>query len=130
MSDPRIEKLPKWAQDEFRSLQRERDTAVRKLQEYEDAQTESPISYTSLVSDGAADVGPSIRTRYINGTNKIEFEHKGVHLRVMLTEECPSRSDGIHVSWSVGQNSVGEIAMIPDGFQSIRLVARENMRVR
>jgi hypothetical protein len=128
MSDSRIEKLPKWAQDEFRSLQRERDTAVRKLQEYEDSQTESPISYTSLVSDGAADVGPTIRTRYINGTNKIEFEHRGVHLRVMLTESGSHHSDGIWLQW--GNNIMGDIAMIPDGYQSVRLIANENMRKR
>ena len=66
MSDPRIEKLPKWAQGHIQKLQRERDTAVQALREWNDHQTETDIWVDELSCVGEFK-GPSCMTRYVEG---------------------------------------------------------------
>lgn len=125
--DERISKLPKWAQDEFRRICRERDVAVERLQSYEDEQTESPIHYDDFVSDGCGQ-GPTIRRKYINGTNQVIFEHKGVWLRVSLTEEGGLNRDAIQLQWGgLPKHSTKVAAFVPCSFQMARIVSRENM---
>lgn len=57
-------KLPKWAQDHIRNLERERETAIRTLRDFEDTQTKSRISYSDLLCIGERS-GPSDITRYV-----------------------------------------------------------------
>lgn len=130
MSDSRIEKLPKWAQDHIRRVERQRDIAQDALTAYEDNQTESPIYFEDLLCDGRGDHGNSQVTKYINGTNRVIFEKHGIRLTVTITDEGPCHSDGIHLQWGNKRGSLGEVAMVPESFQTVRLVSRENMRKR
>lgn len=58
-----VTKLPKWAQDHIRDLQRQRDAAVEALDRYCDDQTDSGVWTDELVCDKAG--GPSHRQKFI-----------------------------------------------------------------
>jgi hypothetical protein len=70
MSD--VSKLPKWAQDRIRDLERERDTAVTALREAEDAQTPSRIWYDDYHCLGERQ-GPSSVRHYVQ-TRRVTFQ--------------------------------------------------------
>ncbi len=113
-----ITKLPKWAQDHIRNLERERDTAIRGLNEYIDNQTKSPFYFSDYLCTGE-NAGPTSKVVYIQ-TNQMTVEHAGVQLDLLL------RDGYIDMNWS-GEHRV-EVAFIPQMHQSARLVSKENMR--
>ena len=120
MSEPeKIAKLPKWAQDHIRDIQRQRDIAVRALDQYTDNQTPSPfyVQEMECVEKGA----PKFYTRYIHG-HRMNVIHQGIELQILL------RDDHIDLSWSGYEKSMAEIAMIPASFQRVRLLAKDRMR--
>jgi hypothetical protein len=43
MDDKQFEKLPKWAEEHIKTIQRERDNAVRALNDYVNSQTPTEI---------------------------------------------------------------------------------------
>jgi len=59
-----LEKLPKWAQERIRDLERERELSVRALNAFVDGQTESAIWVDDGVCSGE-ESGPSFKRRYI-----------------------------------------------------------------
>ena len=63
-----LARLPKWARDYIRAIERERNVAVKTLTEWEDGQTPSRFFVEEHVSDGAAGTGPSMRVRYIRAS--------------------------------------------------------------
>lgn len=120
-----IDRLPKWAQDHIQTITRERDTAVRALNEYVDGQTESGFYYDDFLSLGerrteALYGGPSSKRIYVQ-TRAITVVHAGVELDVV------ARNDGsgpeISIQWGSEHRGVGEIAFIPHSFQCARLKA-------
>jgi hypothetical protein len=112
-------KLPKWAQEAFRDLERQRDAAVRALNEFTDSETPSPVYYEDAVCTGEQ-TGPSFKRHNVQ-THCVVFEHTGVKMRVLL------RDDHIDVSWETNDRRNGEVAMIPKSYQQVKLVAREKM---
>ena len=120
-----FDKLPKWAQEHIESLQRERDTAVKTLKDFEDSQTPSPIYFDELVSDGES-IGPTHRKRYVQ-SHDINIEIHGVHLRV-ATAYGLTNDDSIILQWGTGMGLTGEVAFIPVSYQCARLVTKEKMR--
>lgn len=125
---PTIEKLPKWAQEHIKNLQRERDVAVRELNEWVDSQTISPIFIEEHTCIGEQ-CGPSLKRRYIQGY-KVEFEWSGIHLTTLLADPSDGqRNGGICLSWrEAGRSVTTRIALIPTGFQQVELVTKEKMR--
>ena len=90
----RIDRLPKWARDHIKNVARQRDAAVRKLNEFEDTQTPGPFSYDDFVCDGAGkDGSPGMRKRYVSGAHRMNINHAGVELEVCL------RDDLIDLRW-------------------------------
>jgi len=116
-----IAKLPKWAQKYISKIERQRDNSVRALNEFADKQTESPVFYEDMICTGESS-GPSLKRCYIQ-TSRIEMHHEGVELSVFLRV-----GEGIEIGWSSKNRLGSEVAMIPRGFQQVRLVAKENMR--
>lgn len=116
-------KLPKWAQEHIRDLERERETAIGALNEHLDNQTPTPFYVDTMESIGES-AGPTQMRFYFPADHKMEATHKGVTLSISL------REDGINLQWSEGDNnwSMGEVAFIPGSFQQARLVAKEHMR--
>jgi hypothetical protein len=122
----KISKLPLWAQDHIKSLERERETAIRALNEYCDVQTPSPFYFDELESTGE-EGGPTTKRRYFQGQN-ISIDWKGVHVDIYLRMEGPQGDSSIEISWDSAGHTGTEIAMIPKSFQRVALVAKENMR--
>lgn len=120
MDTAKIAKLPKWAQEHIKDLQRQRDIAVRRLDEMTDSQTPSPFSDRKL--DCTEDGAPVCRTVYYQA-RRMDVSHANVCMSICL------RDDGINLSWCAdGPYTMRELAMIPESFQKVRLVARDNMR--
>ena len=114
-----IVKLPKWAQDHIKELERERDTAIRALNEYVDGQTESPIFYDELVSTGE-ERGPSLKRVYIQ-SHDIEVIHNGVHLSLLLRDNIELRCEDV-------KRAMNFVAFVPTSLNAMSLVSKENMR--
>ena len=119
--EEKIKKLPKWVQNNIKSLERERESAINKLNEYIDNQTPSSVFYEDLVCTGEQQ-GPSNKRKYIQ-SHRIEFEHDGVYCAVTL------RKGYVQINWSGGERwGSRDVAMIPESYQSIRIVSKEKMR--
>lgn len=111
-----INRLPKWAQRHIRDLSRERDDALRQLNELLDCETESPF-YTQ-------DILPSSRgnlsvKRYIQ-TNSVTVEDGGVTLEVLLPGGIQGRQ-GIELRWQSEANK--EVGILPVASNCLTLKA-------
>lgn len=115
-----IGKLPKWAQDYIKDVERERETAVRVLNECHDTQTPSSFYIDRLECTGE-EVGPSLKRHYIQ-TYQMSVEHAGVSLRVMAKDKS------IQLQWATLNHSSNEIGFIATSFQMAELKSKENMR--
>lgn len=119
--DPlKIAKLPVWAQLHIQDLQRERDIAVRELQEYCDNSTPSNIWTEELVSDGAnKNGGPTLRTRYIQA-NKLSIQYAGARLEILLR---PGREwhDVIDLQYGRPNRINGDVMLQPRSHQQFYL---------
>lgn len=80
-------KLPRWAQDHIKDLQRERDTAVRCLNEFQDAQTASSFYVSRLECTGESQ-GPTEKRHYIQ-TDRIHFVWGGNNFEISLPTHKP-----------------------------------------
>lgn len=118
-----ISKLPKWAQNHVKNLQRERDTAVKALGEYVDNQTESDIYIDNLECIGEGR-GPTPIRRYINGEYQVSFDHAGVSLTVSIYPE-----NHIELRYGHSERYLGgyDIALIPKSTGNMELKTKENM---
>jgi hypothetical protein len=121
-----LAKLPKWAQDKVKDLSRERDVAVRYLNEWVDDQTPSPISIMEMVCVGEQQ-GPSIKKRYIQATD-VEFVWKGIELTVALREGGPQHDNAIQLSWGSEKRGMAHVCMMPLAYNRVQLITKENMR--
>lgn len=119
MSD--ISKLPKWAQERIRDLERERDVAVQALSRYTDNQTESPVYFDELLCVGKS---PTKKRVYVH-TDNLTFHHADIFLNVQLHH----KAEHIDLRWSGGRRmGVADVALIPQSFQHIRLVPKQFMQ--
>ncbi|HDY68749.1 MAG TPA: hypothetical protein ENH85_13290 [Candidatus Scalindua sp.] len=114
-----VDKLPKWAQSYIKDIERERETAIRALNEYIDNQTKSSFYIDEMECTGE-DQGPSVKRRYIQ-THKITVVHEKVELNIML------RKREIDLNWGGLNHSCEDVAFIPSTYQSARLVSKDNM---
>ena len=116
-----ISKLPKWAQEYVRDLERRSTIAERTLKEYTDAQTPSEFYIDDLLCIGPG--GPQSGRQYVQ-THKISVERDGVKLDVLLRMDTP----GIDLSWCSSTRLMEEVAMIPLSFNKVKLVPKDKMR--
>lgn len=108
MSNQKIERLPKWAQEYILDIEREREAARKKLNKYLDKQTPSCFYTEDLVSTGEQH-GPSRKIRYLPDVHTMYVEHADVKLEVSIYGV-----DGIRIQWSDAQeNTNDKVAMIP-----------------
>jgi hypothetical protein len=120
----KISKLPLWAQDHIKSLEGERETAIRALNEYCDIQTPSPFYCNELESTGE-EQGPTLKRRYFQG-RRLHVKWGGVELQI-FTRDSYGREE-IELQWEPKERRSSEVAMIPKSHQFVTLVAKENMR--
>lgn len=114
-----IIKLPKWAQAHIKKIERERDVAIRALNDVLDSQEPSPIFYDDLVSTGE-NTGPTSKRFYVQ-SHKITVEHNGVSLSIYAGRNIDLRWE------SAGGKFNNFVAFVPNSHQAASLVAKENM---
>ena len=116
-----IEKLPKWAQEHIKDLDRRMVIAERTLNEYKDTQTPSAFFVDDLVCIGGG--SPKFMRKYIQ-TNKISVVRDGVRVDILLRQD----EKGIEIAWSDEDRGCRELAMVPTSFQKIKVVKKEDIR--
>lgn len=122
--DPRVEKLPAWAQELIRDLAREREAAIRALREFEDAQEETAVSYWQSPCLGEDETsGPDFLRRYLK-TDRIEIDWKGVNLTLRLQEEDVSHREGILIRFSQ-RRLTEDVAIVATGRNEISIEVPE-----
>lgn len=114
-----LEKLPKWAQEHIKTIEMQREAAVSALNDFRDSQTESPVFYELHPCDGQQQ-GPAFIRHYIQ-TNAVQFNYGGVDLRVSVW------NNEISLSWG-GLHGIRDAAMVPFGYNQVRLVTKEMLR--
>ncbi len=116
----KLEKLPKWAQQEIKNLSRQREVAVNALNEYVDNQTESPFYIDEMECTGERQ-GPSVKKRYIQGY-RMNVIHEKVELKIILREGY------IDIGWTGTDHACQDVAFCPSSYQQARITSKENMR--
>ena len=117
-----IAKLPKWAQDHIKNLDRRMVVAERTLKEYQDAQTPSPVFYDDLLCVGEG--GPKHVRRFVQ-TRRISIVNDGIRVDVMVRGDGDK---GVEVSWGDDGRLCREVAMVPISFQKMKILTKEDMR--
>lgn len=125
MDNNKIAKLPKWAQDYIKNVERQRDCAVRAYEEMKDTQTPSAI-YAEEMDSVTAIGGPVKRKTYLQ-SHAVNVKAHGIKLRVS-TMYGDSHDESIILSWSKADNYSGDIALIPLSYQHAKLITKEKMR--
>jgi hypothetical protein len=114
MSD--ISKLPKWAQERIRDLERQRIAAVEALDAFEAAHATGPVTVNQMVCDKNG--GPSIRKVRFDA-HWLVIEHAGVELNITLA------ADEIRLGYSqAGRVSVSAVYFQPTSFQQFKLKSK------
>jgi hypothetical protein len=117
----KLAKLPVWAQEYIRDLQRQRDIAVRELNEWRDQQTPSPFYIDEMVSTGEQQ-GPSIKRRYIQA-HRITCESSGVALDIFAAVSVFENQRNIQLRWQ-GTEPIG---LFPQASNCLFFVAKRHM---
>lgn len=120
LTDTQRAKLPKYAQEYIRNIERERACALECLRRTLDDQTPSKVKTTSFESIGEQP-GPSLLTRYFQVEGgSVEITHKGVTLTV---SGFYNESNDMQLSWRTEGGLSGlAIAFVPTAYQQARLV--------
>lgn len=122
-----LAKLPKWAQDHIKDLERERGAAVKALNDFTDADTPAAFYVEEHVGMGEKK-GPSIKRRYIQ-TRAVICESQGIELRIFASGDLYGQSrPGIELSWSAISRGMSDVAFIPNARNSATLITKEHMR--
>lgn len=108
-------RLPKYAQQYIRSLERANEDLRKKIQRDDDSQTPSKVWYEEFVNTGKFE---TVR-RYVQ-SERVVFVHAGVH----LTVSC-FRDNEIELQWGIptkhGSPMLGDISFVPTSYQSAKL---------
>lgn len=78
-----ITRLPKWAQEQITDLQRQRDEAIRTLNEATDSQTKSRIWVSRMPCTGETGGGPVQKLQYIQA-HSVYFQHRDEKFELSL----------------------------------------------
>lgn len=123
-----ISKLPKWAQDHIKDLQRKIVVAEATAKRLTDEQTPSPIFVDDWYSE------PSIKRYVQSPQGRITIEHADVHLEVYLAQsDDGQRMHGIELQWSPMEGGKrrlcgSEVAAYPRSFNTVYLVHKDNIK--
>lgn len=121
-----IAKLPKWAQDHITALTRQRDTAVRQMNEAADKDTPAPFFFEDhvCIKDGS----PDVVRRYIQ-SRWIRFEHLGLSVTLLLREMHRGKYV-LDIQYGGAMRLNEEILMQPRSYQNIYLYCPETGKGR
>ena len=114
-TDEQVAKLPKWAQDRIRDLEREREAAVQSLNEFVDQQSPTDVWIDDAPCTGE-ERGPTLKRRYL-ATNEVTFKigRQEFHIRKSTyAQNARRRGQSLLVS-------VGDMRISPDSPNSIEI---------
>lgn len=108
--------LPMWAQQHIEMLQRQRDAAVRTLEQFTEEQKPQHFYVEDIVciKQGA----PTTMRRYIHG-HFIRYEHRGLEFSISEYD------DGVSIQYGQGRSGLHNVLMQPTSFQQIKLIYPE-----
>lgn len=118
----RLARLPQWVQEHITNIQRQRDVAIRALNEFQDQQTPSAFYVDDGVSTGEQK-GPSVKRLYVQ-THKLTVEFKGVLLEIYTRPD----ERGIDLGWTDVKQGMSDVSMSPTSRNSVQLISKQNMR--
>ena len=117
----KIEKLPKWAQDHIKKIERERDAAQAVLKKAIDEQTPSPVYVDEW------NVTPRVRRNVQTTSNRVCFDYKNVHLEVFLPYDGDGqREEGIELTFGLIEGR-GQAVVFPSGYGKLAIISPEKM---
>ena len=111
-----IVKLPKWAQEHIRDLERQRMAAVEALEDFTAKNDTGPVCCRLMVSDGASR-GPSSRQVRFDA-RWVEIDHAGVHVDLTLAE------GEVRVAYTLSARAAGCVYLQPTSFQQFKLKSK------
>lgn len=107
MTPEQFERLPKYARQHIRDLERDKERAVRALETFLDEQTPSNC--------WVEDYG--VGRRFVQG-DRVVINYQGVELSVTFRGD----RDGMFLSWGAEAcDGVGDVALVPTGRQQARI---------
>ncbi len=136
ITDERIDKLPKWAADHIKRLERRVEDAEKARINYADDQTPSPIwheDYQVCDRDARQRRGGYRSSKIYVQSREICAEYAGVFVRLFCR---PDRYDGeesgqIDLSWGSGdQGALDDVVFRPSSFNKAELLSLDNARRR
>lgn len=125
MTNAELSKLPKWAQEEFRKIQMQRDAAVSALDAHVNDTKKSPVYFTSAECTGETS-GPTFRDHYIQ-TKTVRMRVGDIEVSVTVVDD-DRYQNYVEVRWSDLHKSCKDIALIPSSFCCVRIVEQSQMR--
>ena len=123
-----ISRLPKWAQEMITDLQRERETAIKALNDHLDSQTPSPFRIEDMVCTGEQ-TAPSKKVVFIQ-TYKMTVEFKGIRLDILTSDDSHQRQAGIELSWDRTNRMCEGIGLVPVSFNKVLIPAQEEKGIK
>jgi hypothetical protein len=107
-----IEKLPRWARDHIRTLQRGRDEAHARLERYHDRETPSPFYSIEWEGDGT-----KFRRVYYQ-PHSVCCQSGGVKVELI------PREDGVEVVFGGGEFGTGLAALAPQASNVLHVIPK------
>lgn len=126
LTPEQIAKLPKYAQDAFHALERERFCIARELAEWNDNQTPSPVTIQEHICTGNQRSSEFV-ARYVQ-TRDLRIEWQGVRLDIGLRSEGPQHENAITLQWGALDPYTRAVAFVPSSFQSARLQTPDTLK--
>lgn len=119
-------KIPKKKKEELiyyiKSLQKEREVALKALNEYLNNQEKSHIFTKEFLCLGE-EQGPSLKINYIQSKSKnIYFSFDDIILNVSV------KDDGIYLQWYGEDYYTQELSLVPLSFQQAKITNKKYMR--
>lgn len=121
--EAQLAKLPKWAREHIKDLERKLSGCEGEKQRLLDVQKPSPF----FVDEWHAT--PRFKRYIVAPTNQISVEHAGVRLDVHIPYEGdPHRMNGIELKYSAIGDNVGRgVSLVPVAYSTVFLVDPKNV---
>lgn len=132
MSEPKtlaekLAKLPAWAQEHIKTLQRERDVAVRELTEFLDNQKPSRVFTEHYIAPCIGELRPSQERVYVHPDYAVVMEAHDIRVR-LTNEHGSTNNESICLQWEDIGRKCRDVALVPLSYNMVRLITKARMR--
>lgn len=113
-----IDKLPKWAQQRIRLLERDLEELTKALLARDDTTTVSPFRIEHYACINGQH---QIVNQFVQEGHRMVVEHEGVRLEITLPRGNQGRQ-GIELKWDGDKGQLKDVIFQPYSFQAARLM--------